>query len=521
MRGNIFWCWNNNGGDFVTISAHPIAEEIAPPITGSRLTRRDTFQLFIIAVAAQNVILAFSGSSLLSLFLLTTIEAICYWMLTRYGDTDINAGIIVAVGLSHLIIASFIKIAFLQSLDANLIVPTLTETITLVYFGCLTLAFFAARRLPLTRFKVHFDPNLRTLEWLTVISAVLSLLPLFSNPIDESATTAPSNFLAVASRGFPIVAMVTSIICALKRSNGRRIIDVWSGTVLGVAMIIGLASNSREGVLAPLLTGLITPLFFGYRFSYRALIGMGLLGLYVSFIVSPAILIVRSDREFLTFSERIENTAETIGLLMIGDPATTEKADTPLDFINYSVWGRYFGRPVPFADRIGLIQTTDALAASTAGDDYVTLGGNMRDTLASLFPDFVLGWFDIPLERSKASTDFVAGSLGLADMAALTYLAIPVDAEAFATGGMWSVAYKTFLVYMLVFYVNRLVIGNRRITSALPLSLLFLGYHVCSETDAGGITYYALRVVPQFAVSFYLVYWVARLLGSMPKTAET
>lgn len=521
MRPNACRCWTDDGGDILTISADPATEEIARPIAGLRLTRRDIAQLALLIVVVQDVILAFAGSSLLSLFLLTVIETTCYWMITRYGNSDINAGIIVAIGLSHLIIASFIKIAFLQSLDANLIVPTLTETITLVYFICLTLAFFAARRLPLTGLKAHFDPNQRTLEWLTIISAALALLPLLGSPNAESSSVAPSNFLAVASRGFPIVAMVTSVICALKRSNGRRIIDVWSGTVLGAATIIGLASNSREGVLAPLLTGLITPLFFGYRFSYRAILGMGLVGLYVSFIVSPAILIVRSDREFLTFSERIENTVETVGLLMIGDPTTTEKADTPLDFINYSVWGRYFGRPVPFADRIGLIQTTDALAASTAGGDYVTLGGNMRDTIAGLFPDFVLGWFDIPLERNKASTDYVAGSLGLADMAALTYLAIPVDAEAFATGGMWSVAYKTFLIYLLIFYGNRLVIGNRRIAGSLPLSLLFLGYHVCSETDAGGIAYYALRVMPQFAVSFYLVYWVARLLGSMPKTAET
>ena len=55
----------------------------------------------------------------------------------------------------------------------------------------------------------------------------------------------------------------------------------------------------------------------------------------------------------------------------------------------------------------------------------------------------------------------------------------------------------------------------------LPISLLFLGYHVCSESDAGGILYYALRVVPQFAATFYFLYWIARLLGSMPSPNET
>jgi len=497
------------------------ADDIVPPAARPRLSRHDFTQLVIFMIAVQDIVLAVSGSSALSLLLLTVMEAGCYILIYKYGSTDINAGIVLAIGLSHLIIASFIKIALLQSLDANLLVPATTEFVTLVYFVCLVLAFLVARKLPITRIKLHAEPTMRTLEWLIIMSSILMLLPLFSNPTDDANVDSPANFLAVVSRGFPLVAMVSAVIHALKRSNGRTIIDTWSVTVLGAAIFIGLASNSREGVLAPPLIALITPLYRGYRFNYRAIIAMGLFGLFVSFIISPAILIVRSDRGFLGFSERIENTIETAGLLIIGDPATTEKAQAPLDFINYSVWGRYFGRPIPFADRIGLIQTTDALAASITGGNYVTLGGSTRDTIAGLFPNFVLNWFDISLERTKATTDYVAGSLGLADMSALTYLTIPVDAEAYATGGMWSVVYKTFLAYLLIFYVNRLVIGNRPITAVLPISLLFLGYHVCSESDAGGILYYALRVVPQFAVTFYFLYWIARLMGSMPSPNET
>jgi hypothetical protein len=503
------------------VSLSEPVDGVTSPAARSRLSRHDFTQLVVFLIALQNIVLAVAGSSALSLLLLTAMEGGSYVLIYKYGGSDINAGIVLAIGLSQLIIASFIKIALLQSLDDNLIVPETTELVTLVYFVCLVLAFLVARKLPITRAKLHADPNLRTLEWLIIMSSVLMVLPLFSNPTDDANVDSPANFLAVMSRGSPLVAMVSAVIHALKRSSGRTIIDAWSVTVLGAAIFIGLASNSREGVLAPPLIALITPLYRGYRFNYKAIVAMGLFGLFVSFIISPAILIVRSDRGFLGFTERIENTIETAGLLMIGDPATTEKAETPLDFINYSVWGRYFGRPIPFADRIGLIQTTDALAASITGGNYVTLGGSTRDMIAGLFPNFVLTWFDIPLERSKATTDYVAGSLGLADMAALTYLTIPVDAEAYATGGMWSVVYKTFFAYLLVFYVNGLVIGNRPVSGVLPISLLFLGYHVCSESDAGGILYYALRVVPQFAVTFYFLYWIARLLGSMQSPNET
>ena len=507
--------------DGVLNSAGYEGDDGAAPTGRWSLSRHDVTQLIVFIVAVQDVVLAIAGSSTLSLVLLTVIEAICYILMYKFGNSDINAGIVLAIGLSHLIIAAFIKIILLQSLDDNLIVPTLTEIISLLYFVSLMAAFVVARKLPITRLKIHPEPNLRTLEWLIIMSSLLMLLPLLHNPTDDANVETPTNFLAVTARGFPVVAMVASILRALKKSGGRRVLDIWSGSVLTAAVLIGLASNSREGVLAPVLAGLITPLFRGYRFSYRAIALMGLFGVFVSFIVSPAILIVRSDRGFLGFTERIENTIETTGLLMIGDPATAEKAETPLDFINYSIWGRYFGRPVPFADRIGLIQTTDALAASVVGENYVTLGGSLSDRLIGLFPNFMLGWLDIPLDRGKDTTDYVAGSLGLADMEALTYLTIPVDAEAYATGGLWAVVYKSFLAYLLVFYINRLVIGNRPTASVLPISLLFLGYHVCSESDAGGIMYYALRVVPQFAASYALIYWVARLLGSMPASHET
>ena len=69
-----------------------------------------------------------------------------------------------------------------------------------------------------------------------------------------------------------------------------------------------------------------------------------------------------------------------------------------------------------------------------------------------------------------------------------------------------------------MFYINRLFIGSQHPRAILPISLLLLGYHVCSEGDANSIVYYSLRILPQFVISFSMVYWVARVLGSMPST---
>jgi hypothetical protein len=500
-----------------TTDTVPGGDSVSP--TGVPAPHRNATDLIAVGIFAQNVILLVCGSSLLSLFVLTVMESGCYYLMVRYGAEDINCAIIFAVSLAHLIIASFIKIALLQSLDENLIIPGLTEFIVLLFFLSMVAAFFAARRLPILRFEAYQEPNAETLEWLALFSTVLMVLPLVRGSGADTAGAGDvggglSNFVGVATRGFPTVAIVAAVLRALKKSNNTRVIDVWSGTVLAISIIMGLASNSREGLLAPILAAFATPLYYGYRFSRRVVALLVLFGLFVAFVLSPAILIVRNDRDYLSFTERIEETVETAGLLIIRDPATVDQASTPLDFLNYTVWGRYFGRPVPFADRIGLIQTTDALTAAAYGGNYIAIEQSFGQMMAGLFPDFVLKWFDVQLERIGSSTDYVAGRLGLVDANSASYLSIPVDAEAYAAGGLWSVIYQTFLVFLLVFYVNRLSIAGKPADSVLPLSLLLLGYHVCSEADAGSLVYYALRVVPQFVISFSFVYWISRILGS-------
>jgi hypothetical protein len=506
----------------VSSSASLPVDEIPSTQAAPLLTRRDSSNLFIIVVFLQNLILLLAGSGPLSLLLLTTVETICYYLISRHGKTDINATIILTIGLAHIIIASFIKIFLLQSLDDNLIVPDLTEFITLLYFSFLALAFAVARRLPIPRFRIQPEPNLKTLELLIVLSTVLMILPMVSTGSSaEVDTNGQTNFLGVATRGFATVAMVASIVHALKKSNGAQIFDAWSVSILGLSLTLGMAGNSREGILAPILTLIVVPLFHGYRFSRRMIAGGVAFVAFVSFVLSPALLIVRGERQFLSFVERIEKTIETTALVIIRDPATLDATQRPLDTIQFSIWGRYFGQPVPFSDRIGLIQTTDALAAASYGGNYVMTDGSFRDMIVGLFPNFVLDWFDVYVERTKTTADRVASGLGLADTNAASFLAIPLDAEAYATGGPWLVITQTFLSYLLVFYINRLAIGKRSTREVLPPTLLLLGYHVCTEGDAGALLYYTMRVLPQFIISFHLIFMAARTLGSTQPNRAT
>jgi hypothetical protein len=485
------------------------------PQTRALLTPHDTNNLFVGGLTLQCVVLLIVGSSVFSLLLLATMEVTCYFLFIKYIKTDINSGIIIAIGLTHLIIASFIKILLLQSLDENLATPFLTEFITFIFFITLTFAFFVVRWLPLPRLAPSPEPNLRTLEAMTAISTVMMLIPLVTGKADDAdAVNGQVNFFGVAMRGFPIVAMVSSVVHALKKSNGTKVINGWSATVLGIAAVQGLASNSREGVFTPILVALITPLYYGYRPSLRKLVAVAAAVGFVTVVISPALLIVRNERTFLSFAERIERTIETAGLIIIRDPATIEATQRPLDAITYSFWGRYFGQQIPFADRVGLIQTTDVFAATANGNDYVVVGDTFGEMVKGLFPNFVLDWFGLYVERTRTSGDRIASALGITDPNAASFLAVPLDAQSFATGGIWGVIKDTFLTYGLLFYIIRLATRGGSARGILPISLLLLSHHISAECDAGQIFYYSVRVLSQFIITFYYVHLVAKIFSA-------
>jgi hypothetical protein len=158
------------------------------------------------------------------------------------------------------------------------------------------------------------------------------------------------------------------------------------------------------------------------------------------------------------------------------------------------------------------------LAAASAGGNYVDMEGSLHDMIAGLFPNFVLDWVDVHIERTRTAGDIVTSSLGLTEANAASFLAIPLDAEAYADGGIGSVALQSFLIYLMIFYINRLAVGRRLAHEVLPISLLLIAYHICSESDTSAQLYFALRVLPQFIVSFYLVLGLARTLGATQST---
>ena len=95
----------------------------------------------------------------------------------------------------------------------------------------------------------------------------------------------------------------------------------------------------------------------------------------------------------------------------------------------------------------------------------------MRSTFTKIFLSFWLTEFLIIIcTIFILSHQFESNEVVYTSLFAMMQSNAKRSVEAYATGGMWAVVYKTFFAYLLIFYFNRLVIGNRPITAVLPAS---------------------------------------------------
>jgi hypothetical protein len=158
-----------------------------------------------------------------------------------------------------------------------------------------------------------------------------------------------------------------------------------------------------------------------------------------------------------------------------------------------------------------LIQSVDAVVTATDAAGYVEDQG-MRSFFLGLLPDSVLNAFNVKIDRPVPIGDMISWNIGLEDADIVSFLTMPEDAEAYATGGILGVIYRTLIISTIIFYANRVFVGRSPTSSILPICIFLMCYHIVSENVAAGQGYYALRVLPQFVVSFYIAVKLARFM---------
>lgn len=462
------------------------------------------------------------GTRFYSLFALIAIDAGCLFLVVNYGLANANALAIVTAFSFQIIIAAVIKLAIGQPLEENLLTPETTFGIELVYFLALLAAFHVTRvvRIPNLFPRNVLDPE--TLNYIAIGTSIVSLVATVvylrqSAEIgqamgDVSSTSSP---VMVAIRGFGTLGLAAAAARAVLLSERRRVLDPVSGIILALSLAVGLSTNSREGVAAPIVAVVLTGLAFGYRPRLTTVLGGAVFAIIFVSYISPALLLTRGERDVQGPIERTVNVLNVIADLLFETPKAAEYKGL-LGFSENNHLGRYFGFYNALADRVALVQTVDLVA------DGIEKSANLDDDLlpnvfATLLPEKVFLLFGYVRPPPVSVGDVVAWAAGISPYGYISFLAIPENAEAFAVGGLPAVAYRTFFVYALCFAVFYLFGGVDLRSNILAITLFLMFYHTAAEGSSISLYYFALRIAPQFAFSYFLIVKIAEVLAGPRK----
>jgi hypothetical protein len=475
-----------------------------------------------IAIFLQTSGLFFLGTNFFSLFTLIVLDVGCLFLVVNYGLTNANALSIVAAFSFQLIIAAVIKLSIGQPLEENLLTPETTFKIELVYFLALLAALYVTG---MVRIPNLFPRNVLNPKVLLNIAIGTSIVSLSATLlyIGQSAeigqefgeVSSTSNPVLVAIRGFSTLGLVAATARTVLLSERRRLLDPIGGTIFILSVVVGLSSNSREGVAAPIVAVALTGLAFGYRLNWKTCLTAGVFGLIFVNYISPAVVLTRGERETLGPIERSALALDVVADLVLNTPKAAEYRGM-LGFNENMQLGRYFGFYNTLADRVALVQTVDLVA------DGIGLSSYLNDDLlpnifAILLPENVFSLFGYERPATVSVGDVVAWAAGISPYGYISFLAIPENAEAFSVGGLPAVAYRTFFAYALCFAVFRLLGGANLRSNILAITLFLMFFHTAAEGTSISLCYFALRVAPQFAISYFIIVKIAEVLAGPRK----
>lgn len=457
------------------------------------------------------------GSQPTTLFCLLVIDVGCLLLILHHGHDATALTIVVALGF-HVTAAAVIKLLIGQPLEENLLVPDTTFAIETIYFLALVAAFYAVKavKLPALVDGHVLDPDLLRLIAITTTVAGLGATLIFTAQNAEigqqygevDSASAP---LAVAFRGFGTLGLVCCAARAVLVSNRNRILDSLSLPILAASVIVGLSTNSREGVAAPIVAFVVSGIAFGYRPKLSTMIAGAIFAVVFVNYVSPALVLTRDQRDVLGPIERTAYALDVVGDLVLDTPKGQEYR-AQLTFNEGISLGRYFGVYNTIADRVALVQTVDAVAngiQTSTNLDY----DDLPNIFETLLPEIVTNLFGF--ERRAVAVpvgDLVAWTAGISPFGWVSFLAIPESAEAYAVDGFAAVAYRTFAVYALSFAALYLSSGTDLRRNILAVTLFLMFFHTASGGVSSALYYFSLRILPQFVISYVVVVRICKLM---------
>jgi len=368
------------------------------------------------------------------------------------GMTHMTGAFCLFAILPTVTVPELAHLALGQPGDFNLVHPIETAGVCAVFYACVTVA---ARMVSLTRHSVAVIDRIQfSILELRIISVVACFMALsiavqvltLGRPVDNGS------FLAAVNHFYPFL-IATSVIMAtyvhIETTSRKSVINAYVAFLLILALIPGMLSASKEGILTPFLCWLVVVAASRHRFSWWGLLALLITVLVAWNFVYPFSQNARSPvRAANTLSEKtsiiidyFRNPSQFFDV----NASFTKSSEFGFETSKVSIIARYSTLP-----SIDMLIDADHKLGYTSIDRYLPV-------LVSVVPHAI--WPDRPTSITSNELGHKAGfAIGNGDDE--TGIAIGTPALFFDLGGWLALIVYTLICFTLFFFVAVRLVGS-------------------------------------------------------------
>jgi hypothetical protein len=270
--------------------------------------------------------------------------------------------------------------------DSNLLAPDLTISVLVVGMCMMVVAVYLSRRITPRRSILGRMVTDAKMQTATVGCLIAGLLLNVAFAIFPSGSGSVLSALNQLNRFFPM-AVVLGTLNTIRRSGGRRSINLPAFLAGFLMFLTGLFGFSKEGMFAPFAAWILTAASQRYKLSRPQIVGAILAIIFIFRYLVPYAQYGRSFRE-----ENGVSFATVYSLLTNLGYVREQYLQTSEDAYEAGVLG-YFNTPQGFFDRLQMLSIDDALINRTA--QFGNFGGYpIILAFENVVPHFI--WKDKP-----------------------------------------------------------------------------------------------------------------------------
>jgi hypothetical protein len=393
------------------------------------------------------------------------------------GFTRTSGSFIFFNSVLGVIVGLCVKVYLGEPADSNLAAPLLTIGVYLFGMCMMLVAVYLSKRLRPKQAimgRMVTDSNMQTA---TVGCLVAGIAIQFAGYVIPWGAGSVLSALNQLNRFFPL-AIILGVINTIRRSGGRRSVNLPVLLAAALSFTVGVLGFSKEGMLAPFAAYLVAAASQRYRVS-RSQIVLGVLA--IIFVFRYLVPYAQYGR---TFREESAEANLQVSLSLLSDPGYVREQylETSAAANEDSVLG-YFNKPQGFFDRLQMISIDDALIHRT--DQFGTYGiMPIIYAFENVVPHFI--WRDKPLVLAGNIYAHEVGVLSEGDTS--TGVSFSSTASSFHLLGWKGIFFIGPALWFSLFLIFDSLCGDVRKTPwGLLVTVLFA--HAAPEGDIGTIVY--------------------------------